>query len=356
MYTSYYGFREKPFQIIHDPSRLFMSKGHADTYAHLEYALVADKGFVVVTGEPGSGKTALINLLIKEQGTAFKIGVLNPNDSHPEQLMTSICRIFGVSSNSHDVTEVIRVFRGLFGGYRKAGQRAVLIVDEAQDLTDEDLEQMRILANLETHKNYLIQIILVGRSGLKKKLFGNKTRDFIQRATVICHLAGLQRNEVGSYLRHRLQYAGGSHNLGLFDQEATESIYEHSRGVPKLVNIISDAALIYGYADELKTIGKDVVEEVVKDATMDDGIYPRPLSVTGKTKMVDRRMDKDIRWDIEKQVRVLENRIRRINQALRSRNSARSDKNEAVSELTCIFKKVENQLTSLLGEIKIFLS
>lgn len=355
MYTSYYGFKKKPFQAIPDPSLFFMSRCHADTYSHLEYALMEDKGFVVVTGEPGSGKTSLINVLVKEHGASLDIRVLVPNHGPSAPFMAKVCRTFGLTPNGHDAAGMLWVFRNLLAERRSNGHRMVIIVDEADTLTDTDLEQIRILANLERDKHYLVQVILVGRPGLKKKILENKTSDFVRRVTVSSHITGLQRNEVASYLRHCLQSAGGSHNLGLFDQEATESIYEHSRGIPKVANIISDAALICGYADERKKIGKEVVDEVVKDTSTGETTHRRPLSAPGGTRIVDWKRDKEIRWDIEKQVHVLENTIRRINQALHSRNSATIRRDEVMCELTPIMKRMENQLNLLLENVKILI-
>jgi len=263
MYTSYYGFREKPFQMTPDPSYLYMSRGHADTYTHLEYALTEDRGFVVITGGFGSGKTSLINLLITELGSPFTVGVLTPNMGQSEQFSEVIYHRFGLDLTGVDSTEMPGIFRDFLIRHYRAGSRVILIVDEAQRLTDRVVEEIRLLANLKAGRRYLLQIILAGQPELKQMLTKNWVRQFVQRVTVCCHLDALGIDEMDRYIRHRLHQAGGSERIDIFDHKAIESIYAHSRGIPRIANIISDAALVYGYADELRVIGEGVIEKVV---------------------------------------------------------------------------------------------
>ncbi|MDD5724439.1 MAG: AAA family ATPase, partial [Syntrophales bacterium] len=203
MYKSYYGFKENPFQITPDPAHLFMSRSHADTYMHLEYALTKDRGFVVVTGKIGSGKTSLISLLTRELGTQLKVGVLSPKIGQTGRFMEMICRQFGLDVTDVDTAEILWTLRDFLIRERSAGSRKVLIVDEAHNLTDTIIEELRMLANLETGGHYLVQIILVGRPELKQKLQRNMVKQFVHRVTVHCHLGGLGKDEVGQYIRHR---------------------------------------------------------------------------------------------------------------------------------------------------------
>jgi general secretion pathway protein A len=360
MYKAYYGFKEKPFQTTPDPARLFMSKSHADAYTHLKYAIQENKGFVVLTGETGSGKTSLLNLLIGELGTHFEIGVLNRNIARPEWFMETVCRQFGLDVNGMDTTGISKRLRDFLVRQRDTGNRVILIVDEAHDLSDTAIEGIRMLANLETEGHYLIQIILAGRPELTQKLQHNRVREFVQRAVVHCHLSGLDRDEVGQYIHHRLQHAGETKNSHIFDHEAIESIYMHSGGVPRLTNLISDAALVYGYADELKTIGKRVIEEVVKDRGVQEvptGDMPQMIapSETVHTEMGGREINKDIRQDIEKKIQTLEDTIHRINQELHTQNSARKDRYEVGLELMEILRRMETRLILLLENIRSFL-
>jgi len=340
-----------------DPAYLFMSRGHADTYAHLEYALKEDRGFVVVTGEVGSGKTSLINLLIGGVGAHFTVGVLNPDIAQPERFMAMVCRQFGLDLTGVDTAGMPEAFRDFLIRQRSAGSRVILIVDEAQGLTDTIIEEIRMLANLKTERHYLVQIILVGQPELKQRLQQNRVTEFVQRGTVCCHLSGLEKDEVAPYIRHRLEHAGGSNGLDIFDHEAIGSIYQYSRGIPRVTNIISDAALVYGYADELKIIGKKVIEEVVKDRDM-GGVSiggmrqgneaPLPAQAGGESGAI----DTDIRRDIEKKMHSLEKTLYRINQELNTRNSARKGRDEVGLELTEILKRLEDRQTLLLEDIR----
>jgi len=356
MYKSYYGFKEKPFQMKPDPSHLFMSRGHADAYAHLEYALAEDRGFVVVTGEVGSGKTSLVNLLVESLGAGFTIGVLTPDFARHEPFMAAICRRFGVNVAGVDTAGIPTSLRDFLIGRRDAGRRAVLIVDEAQSLTDTAIEEIRMLANLQTQGQYLVQVILTGRPALKRKLQQNRVREFVQRVTVSCHLGGLGKDEVGRYIRHRLRYAGCSENLDIFDHEAVQSIYSYSRGIPRFANIISDAALIYGYADELRTIGKGVIEEVMKDrgaaGEIRHGNAP-PLTVRLGTDAG--RIDGATRRDIEKKMHGIEGTIYHITQELNTRNSARKTQYETGLELAEVLRRLETRQALLLESIRTLL-
>lgn len=361
MYKSYYGLKEKPFQIKPDPASLFMSRGHADTYAHLQYALSEDRGFVIVTGEIGSGKTSLVNLLVESLGAGLTIGVLTPDFARHEPFMAAICRRFGVTVTAGvDTAGIPGLLRDFLVGRRDAGKRAVLIVDEAQDLTDTAIEEIRMLANLKTQGQYLVQMILAGRPELKRKLQQNRVREFVQRATVSCRLGRLGKDEVGRYLRHRLRYAGGSENLDIFDHEAVQSIYSYSRGIPRLANIISEAALVYGYADELQTIGERVIEEVVKDrdangvaaGEMRRGNAP-PLTVRAGAD--DGGIDSTTRRDIEEKMHRIENTIYRITQELNTQNSARKTRYESGLEIADVLRRLENRQALLLESIRTLL-
>lgn len=327
MYTSYYGFRQKPFQTISDPAHLFMSRGHADVYAHLEYALMEDKGFMVVTGAAGSGKTSLINLLTREFGTRLTIAVLRPDIVPLGRFTEEMSRRFAPGISDIDTAEMSGAFRDFLIGKRSAGSRAVLIVNEAQGLTDTAIEEIRMLANLRTGRRYLIQIILVGRPELKERLCQNRVHLFVQRVTVCRHLPGLKSDEVGRYIRHRLQYTAGARRLNIFDQGAIESIYRYSGGIPRCINIISDAALVYGYADELQTIGEGVIEDVMKGRDAPGGAN-RPLEPV-ETGTDNEETDGPIRRDVERKIHTLETVVSLINQGVSARNPAGENRGEA---------------------------
>jgi general secretion pathway protein A len=264
MYESFYGFKEKPFDLHPDPDYLYMSRVHENTYTHLEYAILENKGFVVVTGEIGSGKTTLINYLLNKIGDDIQVGLVNNTNILPAEFLKMVCKEFELDPKTNDKAELIDIFSGYLIDQFAAGERVVLIIDEAQNLTNDTMEEIRMLSNIETEKHHLIQIILVGQPELKFKLQQSNLKQFVQRVTVHCHLKGLEKDEVAQYINHRLE-VGGGHRMDLFDKETIEAISVYSRGIPRLINVLCDSSLVYGFADELQTISIDVLENVYEE-------------------------------------------------------------------------------------------
>jgi general secretion pathway protein A len=264
MYESFYNFKEKPFDLHPDPDYLYMSRVHENTYTHLEYAILENKGFVVVTGEIGSGKTTLINYLLNKIGEEIQVGLVNNTNILPAEFLMMVCKEFEIDPKTSDKAELIDIFSGYLIDQFAAGERVVLIIDEAQNLTNDTMEEIRMLSNIETEKHHLIQIMLVGQPELKFKLQQSNLKQFAQRVTVHCHLKGLEKDEVKEYINHRLEI-GGSDRFDLFEKETIENIAAYSRGIPRLINVLCDSALVYGFADELHTIGIDVLDDVYEE-------------------------------------------------------------------------------------------
>ena len=264
MYESFYGFKEKPFDLHPDPDYLYMSRVHENTYAHLEYAILENKGFVVVTGEIGSGKTTLINYLLNKIGDDIQVGLVNNTNILPAEFLKMVCKEFELDPKTNDKAELIDIYSGYLIEQFAAGERVVLIIDEAQNLTNDTMEEIRMLSNIETEKHHLIQIILVGQPELKFKLQQSNLKQFVQRVTVHCHLKGLEKDEVAQYINHRLE-VGGGHRMDLFDKETIEAIALYSRGIPRLINVLCDSSLVYGFADELQTINQEVLDNVYEE-------------------------------------------------------------------------------------------
>jgi general secretion pathway protein A len=263
MYESFYGLKEKPFNLTPDPDYLYMSPGHENAYSHLEYAIQESKGFVVVTGEVGSGKTTLINYLLRKIPQTIHVGVINNTFVQPQELLRMICHEFDLETANVDKTVLLtRFYQYLLDQYSKR-ERVILIIDEAQNLPEKSLEEIRMLSNLESEKHHLIQMILVGQPQLKEKLQRKRLEQFVQRVTVHCHLDALDKMQVEGYIRHRLTIASAD-NLDLFDAEAINAVYKHTLGIPRLINTICDAALVYGYADDVKVIGRELIEAVAQ--------------------------------------------------------------------------------------------
>ena len=264
MYEAFYGFKEKPFDLHPDPDYLYMSRVHENTYVHLEYAIIENKGFVVVTGEIGSGKTTLINYLLNKIGEDIQVGLVNNTNILPAEFLKMVCHEFELNPKTNDKAELIDIFSGFLIDQFAAGERVVLIVDEAQNLTNDTMEEIRMLSNIETDKHHLIQIILVGQPELRFKLQQSNLKQFVQRVTVHCHLKGLENDEVKEYINHRLD-VGGSDRSDIFDKSTVDRIAVYSRGIPRLINVLCDSALVYGFADELDTISTRILDNVYEE-------------------------------------------------------------------------------------------
>ena len=272
MYTEFYGFREKPFNIVPDPSFLYLSSKHRMALTYLDYALMDGIGFVLLTGEIGAGKTTIIRKLLTQLGTDIEVAVVFRTNVSSEQLLELILQEFELESPKRRKTTYLDILNQFLVSKYSQGQRVVLIVDEAQNLSHETLEEIRMISNLQSDKDTLLQIVLAGQPGLKTKLRHPSLAQLRQRIAVSYHLAPLNLAETVEYIAHRLQQAGGQ-NDRLFVPEAVEYIFHHSGGIPRSINIICDAALVYGYADELPTIDSQVIEHVLRDK-QESGLFP----------------------------------------------------------------------------------
>jgi general secretion pathway protein A len=345
MYESFYGFKEKPFDLHPDPDYLYMSRVHENTYTHLEYAIVENKGFVVVTGEIGSGKTTLTNYLLNKIGEEIQVGLVNNTNILPAEFLKMVCKEFELDPKTNDKAELIDIFSGYLIDQFAAGERVVLIIDEAQNLTNDTMEEIRMLSNIETEKHHLIQIILVGQPELKFKLQQSNLKQFAQRVTVHCHLKGLEKDEVSEYIGHRLE-VGGSKRLDIFRKETIERIAEYSRGIPRLINVLCDSALVYGFADELETIDTDILENVYEelkalgtftdyDARPSADPLP-PKSVAAAAPTLDPRIEL-----LEGKVQLLDHEIDGIKEKLDLLAHKRNERDDIIIEL---FKMLKDNL------------
>lgn len=246
MYQEFYGFREMPFNITPDPSFLFLSPTHQEALSNLRYGINEKKGFIVLTGEVGCGKTTLCRTLLNEldEKTHETILILNPRIDE-EQLIVNILRELGerVPRNKADFTS--RLNTALLKRI-KAKKEIVMIIDEAQNLTFEVMEQVRLLSNLETDDRKLLQIILMGQPELKEKLREKRLRQLKQRVLVYYDLSALDRDETASYIQHRLTLAGGA-GRPRFTSAALRKIFKQSKGTPRLINNLCDKSLLAAF-------------------------------------------------------------------------------------------------------------
>ncbi|MBW2062005.1 MAG: AAA family ATPase [Deltaproteobacteria bacterium] len=347
MYESFYGFKEKPFNLLPDPEYLYMSPGHENAYTHLEYAIKENKGFVVITGEIGSGKTTLINYLLKKIPQDIQVGIINNADVTPLQFIKMICQELELEVHGMDKAEMLDRFNRFLLEQFSKRNRVVLIIDEAQNLPSKTIEEIRMLSNLETEKNHLIQIILVGQPELRYKLQTRGLAQFAQRVTVHCHLDGLGQGDVKKYISHRLQVAGAK-NLNIFDKGAIEAIYQYSHGVPRIINTLCDTALVYGYADDLKAIDKKIIENVFEtreiggiffeDKETEQPSIPSPISDNGALKQLNSRLQ-----SMEKRVLQLENVVAGMEQQFNLVLNSKEKKDDLAIEL---FKMLKQSMAS----------
>ncbi|MGH8288006.1 MAG: AAA family ATPase [Steroidobacteraceae bacterium] len=249
MYLAFFGLNEKPFSITPDPRYLYLSERHAEAMAHLLYGINEAGGFVQLTGEVGTGKTTIVRSLLAQAPKNAEIAlILNPRMTAPEFLLT-ICEELGIGvpdSATQSLKDLVDILNPYLLRAHAAGRRVVLVVDEAQNLAPEVLEQVRLLTNLETNTQKLLQIILIGQPELRELLARNELRQLAQRITGRYHLNPLSAEETTAYVRHRLRVAGATADI--FNRFALEEIYRLSGGVPRVINVICDRALLGGYS------------------------------------------------------------------------------------------------------------
>ena len=264
MYLKFYGLKEKPFSVTADPNFLYLSKKHREAICHMQYGIQERMGFLEITGEIGAGKTtvckALLNQLDQRTKTAF---ILNGNLSEV-QLLQAIAEDFGIQVKGKNKITILNELNKFLLEQLEHKNNVVLIIDEAQNLKISLLEQVRLLSNLETEKEKLLQIILVGQPELREKLASKELKQLRQRIAIRYHIAPLSKHEVEGYVSHRLNMAGCD-NGNIFHKDAIEEIFKFSGGIPRLINIACDKSLLAGYAADKKTIDSATVKKCVKE-------------------------------------------------------------------------------------------
>ena len=264
MYLEYYGLCEPPFNITPNPKFLFYSAKHREAFNHLLYGIRERKGFVQLTGEVGAGKTTLCRALLDQLGGNFSTALIINPALDPDQLIKSIATEFGLNVKGLDRLETIAEINHFLLEQMAQGRESVLIIDEAQDLTNILLEQVRLLSNLETDDRKLLQIVLMGQPELRERLNDHGLRQLRQRITVRYHLRALKYTEVGQYIQHRLHISGGK-GPPYFSAPALWRIHRYSKGVPRLINALCDKCLLAGFVHardriDFWTVGRAIQE------------------------------------------------------------------------------------------------
>jgi general secretion pathway protein A len=271
MYETFYGLREKPFQLTPDPSFLYHSPKHDTALTYLEYGVKENTGFILLTGEVGSGKTTLVHYILGRLPEGTEAALVFNTNATPLELLQFILEGFGVAAGSGDKVSLLKALAFFLCDRLASRKRVVLILDEAQNLSDQALEEVRLLSNLRKGGRPLLQVVLVGQPELAVKLRQPSLRQFAQRIAASYHLAGLDREETGSYIGFRLQQAGGRPDL--FEPAAVDLVHELTGGIPRAINLTCQAALVYGFADGVGSIGADIIRQVREDrmAPVDPG-------------------------------------------------------------------------------------
>jgi len=278
MYKEFFGLRANPFNVNPDPRYLYLTRHTEEALACLTYGIQSRKGFVLLTGEVGTGKTTLINKLmewlrLQQVATAF---IFNSRLDVP-QFLDFMMSDFAIPCDSKSKSQILqRLYNWLLDRYR-AGETAVLVVDEAQNLSDEVLEEIRMLTNLETFTEKLLQIVLVGQPELEQRLKQPQLRQLRQRLTLRAKTHPFNLEETKAYVTQRLRIAG-SNGDAIFDQDAMMALYRYSGGVPRVINLLCEHCLVSAFVDQKKTVAADIVDSVAKDFDLSDGTAAAALA------------------------------------------------------------------------------
>jgi len=265
MYESFFGFREKPFNVTPDSRFFFPSEKHEEALDSLIYAIQDRKGFAVITGEIGSGKTTVWHNFLTKLDSGTKVATITNTHLSTRQMIMAILEDFEIPFKERwPKIKLLSLLNHFLIEQIYLDFNVVLVIDEAQNLTYSALEEVRMLSNLETEKEKLIQIILMGQPSLRDKLALKKLEQLRQRIGVFYHIYPLSKEETENYIEHRLNIAGSDGNL-IFDTAGIEKIYYYSGGVPRRINTFCDRALLTGFIREKRYIGEDIIDEVARE-------------------------------------------------------------------------------------------
>jgi len=272
MYLTFYGLTEKPFNATPDPKFLYMSPGHREALAQLLYGTQERKGFIVLTGKVGTGKTTLLHALCKRLNDQSAISFVVNSTLPFDELFEYVLEDLGVAKVGQSRAQRLIALNNFLIERERAGQNTVVIVDEAQNLDAATLEQIRLLSNFETPTSKLLQILLVGQPELKTRLNLPELRQLKQRVGLRCQIPSLTLEETRAYIRTRLRIAG-ARDLGLFADTAVDRISAYSGGIPRVINTVCDHCLLFGYADQKRRIDRHIVNQAIE--YLEEGTRPQ---------------------------------------------------------------------------------
>jgi general secretion pathway protein A len=273
MYEKFYNLRERPFALSPDPEYLYLSRVHREALDSLRYGIESRAGFIVVTGEIGAGKTTLLQTLLQRLDARTTVARIVNTTLDPRELLEAVALDFGLDTTGKSKPSLLRDLGQFLVAQRHDGKRPLLVIDEAQNLSAAALEEVRLLSNLETEKSKLLQIVLAGQPNLRDTIATPELEQFRQRVAVSYHLTALDAPDTVGYIQSRLAHAA----LGeppAFSTDAAALVHQASEGVPRIVNVICDAALVFGYAEERRNIDLPLVQEVLEELKT-TGVLPR---------------------------------------------------------------------------------
>lgn len=287
MYQKFFGLQESPFNVNPDPRYLFMTQQIQEALAGLTYGIQNRKGFILLTGEVGTGKTTLLNRLLDWlRGQGMSTAYIFNSRLEVNHLFDFMMAEFEIPCKSREKSQVLMSLNQWLLDRYRAGETAVLIVDEAQNLSPEVLEEIRLLTNLETSTEKLLQIVLTGQPELEEKLRLPELRQLRQRITLRCHTAALSLEETFGYVAERLRIAGAN-GEPIFSKEAIQTVHTYSRGIPRVVNLLCEHALINSYVEGLQPVPAHVVEEVAREFQLDEIAPISPVKLGSAERSLD---------------------------------------------------------------------
>src|SRR5579883_354287 len=265
MYEKFYHLLGNPFALTPDPAYFFLGKQHQRALTLLEYALHQGTCFALISGEIGSGKTTVVNYLLRRVQRGLRVGLMTNTHAGIGSLLPWVMQSLSVPAprGTTAASDLYAAFAQFLERERRARRRAVLIIDEAQNLTADALEELRVLSNINAGEDLVLQATLVGQPEVRETLRSTRMRQFAQRIAVDCHIAPLAREETHQYIAHRLSVAGGK--PGVFSFEACERVHASTGGVPRLINQVCDTALVYGFAEQRLPVDPQIIELVLRD-------------------------------------------------------------------------------------------